>query len=418
MACQVRALQSAGISGFPYFNHDAGGHANVTVNEDNLYRQWDMGFGSFTPIWKPHGPSHKRWPLQRNSVCQNTAKTFITTRYQMIPYIYSYARIAQATGVPMARPMFLDDQDNETAWQNDLQYMWGKEILVAPNCSDGNNSVPVWLPKGNWYYFWDDKKYAGNKTESISAATGVVPVFVREGAVIPMAPYAKSTFFIPKDTLIIHVYTGTNGSFRLYEDDGVTEKFRTKNESRLTDIQFTQDNLGVEIKASTGSFAGAPSQRCHQIIYHGLSGASPFYCGGIALTSYPKMGDIPATGNGAVWDSEKKLLNVRIASNPVTAVVRIANTPVRIFGGEVIKQNPNSIRLSHDELFVETARADELHVSIHQLNGRKIRSLSQPSRATGSCRIFSLRRLALGAGMYLLKVENKNTVMVRDILFP
>jgi len=109
---------------------------------------------------------------------------------------------------------------------------------------------------------------------------------------------------------------------------------------------------------------------------------------------------------------------VRIASNPVTAVVRIANTPVRIFGGEVIKQNPNSIRLSHDELFVETARADELHVSIHQLNGRKIRSLSQPSRATGSCRIFSLRRLALGAGMYLLKVENKNTVMVRDILFP
>ena len=93
-------MQSAGISGFPYFNHDAGGHLNVTVNEDNLYRQWDMGFGSFTPIWKPHGPSHKRWPLQRNTTCQATAKTFITTRYQMIPYIYSYAHIAQADRHP------------------------------------------------------------------------------------------------------------------------------------------------------------------------------------------------------------------------------------------------------------------------------------------------------------------------------
>ncbi|HXU06141.1 MAG TPA: TIM-barrel domain-containing protein, partial [Polyangia bacterium] len=145
MAYQVRAMQSAGISGFPYFNHDAGGHLNVTVNEDNLYRQWDMGFGSFTPIWKPHGPSHKRWPLQRNATCQATAKTFITNRYQMIPYIYSYAHVAQATGMPMARAMFLEDQTNATAWQNDLQYFWGHEMLVAPNCSDGGNNVSVWL---------------------------------------------------------------------------------------------------------------------------------------------------------------------------------------------------------------------------------------------------------------------------------
>jgi alpha-glucosidase (family GH31 glycosyl hydrolase) len=237
MAGQVRAMQSAGLSGFPYFNHDAGGHMNLTANEDNIYRQWDMAFGSFTPIWKPHGPSHKRWPLQRNSACQAAAKTYITTRYQMMPYIYSYAHIAQAMGTPMARPMFLEDQSNSTAWEKDNQYMWGKEMLVAPNCSDGNNSVPVWLPKGNWYYFWDDKKYAGDKTESISAATGVIPVFVKEGAIIPMAPFAKSTFFIPKDTLFVHVYTGANGSFQLYEDDGVTEKFRTKNEFRRSAFQ-------------------------------------------------------------------------------------------------------------------------------------------------------------------------------------
>jgi MYXO-CTERM domain-containing protein len=326
MAYQVRAMQSAGISGFPYFNHDAGGHLNVTVNEDNLYRQWDMGFGSFTPIWKPHGPSHKRWPLQRNSTCQATAKTFITTRYQMIPYIYSYAHIAQATGIPMARPMFLEDQNNATAWQKDLQYLWGNEMLVAPNCSDGGNNVSVWLQKGNWYYFWDDKQYAGDSTQSISAATGVVPAFVKAGALIPMAPFAKSTFFIPKDNLLVHAYTGADGSFQLYEDDGVTEKFRTKNELRKTELRFAQQDLGVEIGAAQGTFSGAPATRSYQIVYHGLSATAALCLGTTAIPAYASATEVPANKDGAVWDSAKKLLNVYLAAKPVDSALRISTT--------------------------------------------------------------------------------------------
>jgi alpha-D-xyloside xylohydrolase len=328
MADQVRAMQSAGISGFPYFNHDAGGHLNVTVTEDNLYRQWDMGFGSFTPIWKPHGPSHRRWPLQRNSVCQSTAKTFITTRYQMIPYIYSYARIAQATGVPMARPMFLEDKDNATAWQKELQYMWGKEMLIAPNCSDGGNAVSVWLPKGNWYDFWDDKKFVGDKTESVSAATGVVPAFVKEGAIIPMAPFAKSTFFIPKDNLLVHAYTGADGSFQLFEDDSVSEKYRTKNESRLTELRFSQQDLGVEIGAAKGTYAGAPASRSYQVVYHGLSAAANLFVNGTAISSYASQSNIPAGKDGAVWDDTKKLLNVYVAARPVDGAIRISTSSV------------------------------------------------------------------------------------------
>ncbi|MBN2577071.1 MAG: DUF5110 domain-containing protein [Deltaproteobacteria bacterium] len=324
MAYQVRAMQSAGLSGFPYFNHDAGGHLNVTVNEDNLYRQWDMGFGSFTPIWKPHGPSHKRWPLQRNSTCQGTAKTFITTRYQMIPYIYSYAHIAQSTGMPMARPMFLEDQSNATAWQKDLQYFWGKEMLVAPNCSDGGNNVSVWLPKGNWYYFWDDKQYAGDKTESVSAATGVVPAFVKAGAIVPMAPFSKSTFFIPKDVLVIHVYTGADGSFRLYEDDGVTEKYRTKNELRTTDLRYAEQDLELEVGASQGTFAGAATSRSYQIVYHGLSASTSLYVNTTALATLASAPSLPASQDGTVWDSGKKLLNVYLAARPVNAAFRVA----------------------------------------------------------------------------------------------
>jgi alpha-D-xyloside xylohydrolase len=330
MTYQVRALQSSGISGFPYFNHDAGGHFNLTENDDNIYRQWDMAFGSFTPIWKPHGPGHKRWPLQRNSTCQATAKTYITTRYEMIPYIYSYARIAQATGIPMARSMFLEDQDNSTAWEKDLQYMWGREMLVAPNCSDGDNDVSVWLPEGNWYYFWDDTKYTGDTTEDIYAATGDIPVFVREGAVIPMAPFATSTFFIPNDHLLVHVYTGADGSFELYEDDGVTERFRTNDESRLTEIQFTEADLGVEIGASEGSFDDAPSSRSYQIVYHGLSAETPLILDDTPIPTFSTAADIPENQNGAVWDSEENLLNVYVASRAMDSAFKVlseAGTP-------------------------------------------------------------------------------------------
>jgi alpha-glucosidase (family GH31 glycosyl hydrolase) len=326
MTYQVRALQVAGLSGFPYFNHDAGGHFNVTVNEDNLYRQWDMAFGSFTPIWKPHGPGHKRWPLQRNATCQATAKTYITLRYQMIPYIYSYARIAQATGMPMARPMFLEDQDNATAWQKDLQYMWGKEMLVAPNCSDGNNTVSVWLPAGDWYDFFDDTKHDGNTTENVSAATGEIPVFVKAGAVIPTAPFAKSTFFIDNEMLLIHVYTGADGAFTLYEDDGVTEAFRTAGASRMTDIRYTDADLGVAISAAQGSYDGAPANRAYQIIYHGLQAAPSLYLNDTPLSVFDDASAVPENQNGVVWDDAQNLLTVHVAKTGVDSALSISST--------------------------------------------------------------------------------------------
>jgi hypothetical protein len=241
----------------------------------------------------------------------------------MIPYIYSYAHIAQATGIPMVRPMFLEDQNNETAWQKDLQYFWGKEMLVAPNCSDGGNTVSVWLPKGNWYDFWTDKSYGGDKTESIPAATGVVPAFVKAGAIIPMAPFAKSTFFIPKDVLLIHVYTGADGSFRLYEDDGVTEKYRTKNELRTTDLRYAEQDLGLEVSAAHGTFTGAADSRSYQIVYHGLAASTSLHVNTSALATVATPPSFPASQDGVVWDSDKKLLHVFLAARPVNAAFRV-----------------------------------------------------------------------------------------------
>ena len=327
MTYQVRAMQSAGISGVPYFNHDAGGHFNVTENEDNLYRQWDMAFGSFTPIWRPHGPGHKRWPLQRNATCQATATKYITARYELIPYIYSYARVAQATGMPIARPMFFEDPASDAAWQKDLQYYFGAELLVAPNLSDGNSNVSVWFPEGDWYDFWTDEVHAGGVTEDVYAATGDIPVFVKAGAIVPMAPFATSTFFIPKDVLVLHVFTGADGSFPLYEDDGVSERFRTAGESARTPITFSDADLAVSVGAVEGSYAGAPSARSYRIVYHGLPGEVPLALDGTALPTYADEGAVPANQSGAVWDSEQELLIAVVAGRGVDMAFEVSSAP-------------------------------------------------------------------------------------------
>ena len=139
-----------------------------------------------------------------------------------------------------------------------------------------------------------------------------------------MAPFAKSTFFIPKDSLLIHAYTGADGVFQLYEDDGVTERFRTKNEVRVTALRFTQQDLGVEVGAAQGTYTGAPSSRTYQVIYHGLSATAQLYINGTAISPYASQSAIPTGNNGAVWDAAKNLLNVYVASRPVDGTFRIS----------------------------------------------------------------------------------------------
>ena len=271
----IRGMQTSGLSGFPYFNHDAGGF-RAPGPDDGMYIQWALAMGSFSPIWRPHGMGeNRRWPLDRSKVCQDEATKYATLRYQMMPYIYSMAYQAYATGTPMARAMVVDYQNQPAAWTHDQQYMWGDAMLVAPNTSSRDSVLSVWLPAGqNWYSFWNDKKYKGGQVVQFPAKFGELPVFVKEGAIIPKHQYAKSTFWIQPETLILDVYAGKNGSYTLYEDDGVTERYKTKNEKRFTEILYNDKTRQVTVKAARGKYNNAPENRTYQIVFHGTNGVS------------------------------------------------------------------------------------------------------------------------------------------------
>jgi alpha-glucosidase (family GH31 glycosyl hydrolase) len=311
MKAQVRSMQLAGISGFPFWGHDAGGFYNYGTKkgpDDAMYRQWSMAFGSFSPFWKPHGVGQSRWPLDRSREVQKDAKKYCDLRYELMPYTYTYAHMASETGMPIARAMVIDHQNDSLAWQNDLEYMWGNEMLVAPNCSDSGN-VTVWLPEGTWYDFWNDEQLHGNQTLSYSSHTGKLPLFVKAGSIIPMSNFALGTALIPNDSLTIHVYSGTDASFTLYEDDGVTEYYRTRNEKQLTAIRFIEKNFTLKIETAMGKYANAPSERAYRIEFHGLSAPVCFEMNGKKLQSD--------------WDRRDKILSIVVPKISVLKEITI-----------------------------------------------------------------------------------------------
>ena len=317
MKTQVVGLQLAGLSGFPFWGHDAGGFHlgdSQTTPNDSMYRQWSMAFGSFTPFWKPHGVGKSRWPLDRPSDVQQDAKLYSELRYKLIPYIYTYARKANETGLPMARAMVLDYHDEPFAWKSDLQYMWGKEFLVAPNCSY-NNNVSVWLPKGTWYDFWNDEQIRGGRLIDYPAPVGKLPLFVKEGSIIPMANYALSTAAIKNDSLTLHVYPGKDATFILYEDDGVSESYQNKNEKRTTTIGFKQPAFSLHISAAVGNYKNAPGQRAYQVVFHNLSKPVCFEVNGVKLKKEEMS-----------WDAEKKILTVSIQRSSVSKAIVLKRT--------------------------------------------------------------------------------------------
>jgi len=300
MKDSIRGMQLAGLSGFPYWGHDAGGFFNWDDEhgpDENLYKRWAMAFGAFAPIWKPHGMGESRWPLDRDNSSQTAAHKFSTLRYTLMPYLYSAAQ-ASNTGLPIARAMVLDHQHEDLAWQYDLQYMWGDALLVAPQTQDAG-TMKVWLPKGNWYAFGSPDKLSGGRELTLTPGISELPIYAKSGAIIPTRDYALSTAFIDKSKLGLLIYAGADGDYTLIEDDDRTEAYRKKKEIASTNIRYQQNTKTIIIDAMQGTYVGATDKRRYTITIYGLSDISRATVNGVITPVTSDAGttqiDIPST---------------------------------------------------------------------------------------------------------------------------
>ncbi len=227
LAASVRGGLSAGMSGLPFWTSDIGGYRGTPDPE--LYVRW-AEFGLLSSHSRMHGDG-PREPWAFGDRAFRIVERFVRLRYRLFPYLYSAAIEAARTGMPVLRALPLVFPDDPNARDKDLEYMLGPSLLAAPIVERGKGrsgvaARDVYLPAGTWIEYATGRARRGPMNLEISAPLDAFPLFVRAGAIIPMA---KAATRIPGgriDPLLLDVYQGPPLESALYEDEGET-KFRT-----------------------------------------------------------------------------------------------------------------------------------------------------------------------------------------------
>ncbi|GAA0844516.1 TIM-barrel domain-containing protein [Streptosporangium amethystogenes subsp. fukuiense] len=180
MGSTLRGGLAHGLSGIPFWSHDAGGFTGRPT--DDLYVRWTQ-FGAFSPLLRLHGTT-SREPWEFPEV-EAEAVEALRLRYRLMPYIYTAAVEAAATGAPMMRALCVDYPDDPVAWQADLEYLLGRDLLVAPMTSP-EQVRKVYLPAGRWVDHWTGEVLDGGRYVTVATPLDRIPLFVRYGAIIPV----------------------------------------------------------------------------------------------------------------------------------------------------------------------------------------------------------------------------------------
>jgi len=272
LAYQPYFTSTAANVGFGYWSHDIGGHFHGVSNPE-LYTRW-IQWGAFSPIMRTHctkDPKLERriwtYPTENFKAMRNA----YVLRYALIPYLYSQARIAYETGVSICHPLYYDFPKEERAYSFTNQYMFGSDMLVSPIVKPiGADSLfanqKIWLPEGNWYEMYSGTILKGNQIVERPFAIDEVPVYVKEGAIIPMQPHMNRVDDKKLNPLILSIYPGKSGVTTLYEDEGNNNNFK-QNAFAKTEISFskTGNTTTVVVNPIKGTYPGMVQERAYEL---------------------------------------------------------------------------------------------------------------------------------------------------------
>jgi alpha-D-xyloside xylohydrolase len=217
MASTLRGGLSHGLSGVPYWSHDAGGfHGTPTPD---LYVRWAQ-FGALSPLVRFHGTT-SRLPWDFPASAAADAVAALRLRYRLMPYLYSAAVESARTGAPMLRALLFDTPDDPTAWCAELEYRLGHDLLVAPMVlAEGIRQV--YLPRGRWIDYWTGEVHSGGQHVRVAPPLDQVPLFVRHGALIPTIPDRDTVGDAPFTDVTLVSWGGVDASTVVHDVDGST----------------------------------------------------------------------------------------------------------------------------------------------------------------------------------------------------
>ena len=210
-----------GLSGLAFCGHDIGGF--IGDGNKELYQRW-IQVGAFSPFCRNHKGcgSVAGEPWVYGDEAEAISKSFIGFRYRLLPYLYAAFYEASQTGMPIARSLSINYPFDDNVYDNiyQHQFLFGSSMLIVP-VTTGEKQKRIYLPKGDWYNLYTDEKVNGANMLVEQVPGYQIPIFVKGSSIIPMQHLVQSTKEQPADTLLLHLYNGTdNNSFTYYEDAG------------------------------------------------------------------------------------------------------------------------------------------------------------------------------------------------------
>lgn len=254
---QITIMLNSGLSGMGYMSHDVGGFAIDPQNpvDPELYIRW-LQLGTFSPILRTHSQQVAepyKYPEQQHIIL-----LLIKERYAWLPYNYTLAFENASQGQPLVRPLNYYNSDDTSLDEINDEYLWGRDVLVAPVVTQGATERQVTFPAGTWVDINNpENSYSGGETITYPAPLEVIPMFVRAGALLPRADYKMSnTGDYRTDSYTIRYYAAEGKSDGyIFEDDMSTPT--TLAEGRYTLLRFNADNNGdsiaIDLNAENGS---------------------------------------------------------------------------------------------------------------------------------------------------------------------
>ncbi len=287
MRAQMTAGLNYSISGVPFWGMDQGGFCvenryvaaqqlfdkSGVENEDlkewrELQTRWNQ-FGAFIPLFRSHG----QWPLREiwNIAPDNhpAYKSFVyydKLRYRLMPYLYSMAGWAHFKDYTLMRPLIMDFNGDKEVENIGNQWMFGPALMACPVGYYKARNRSVYFPADcGWYNLYTNEYVEGGQNLIVEAPYEQIPVFVREGAIIPFGPEMQWSDEKPAELINLYVYAGQNGQFQLYEDEGVNYNYE-KGKYATIDIAYDDDSRTVTFSARKGNFPGMLKQRRFNVV--------------------------------------------------------------------------------------------------------------------------------------------------------
>ncbi len=333
---QVAVGISAGLGGIPFWTTDISGYCGDITDYPamaELYTRW-MQFGVFNPLSRAHHEGdNAAEPWMFGEVAEKNSKAAIELKYQLFPYLYTYARIAHNTGLPINRGLFMEYPNDEEAVKINDQFLFGEELLVAPVLKKGERVKRVYLPDGEWIDFNDKKTvYLGGQTVAYRAPLNTIPVFVKKGSIVPQMPVMQYIHQKKDYPLFIHIfpnYEDESASFELYEDDGEDLGYLKDVYSKTQFVCTTlSDSFSTDIIPVDKGFRQS-DKRNIILKYHLDNKPNTVLVGGVNVTDVGELSilnnmDSDVSSVGWSWNEDTKECWVKIPDNrkTVNVVVR------------------------------------------------------------------------------------------------